>query len=279
VKHFTLFRYPSGFSASIQIHQAFAQQFALAIEYTQTVVTPGTLIDAIANFRKTGGVGANVTMPLKEEAFNVCTQRTDRATEAMSVNTLYWDPNNSLWGDNTDGSGFIRDVTVNHHLSFTDKRVCIIGAGGAAAGILGPLILEKPRSITLCNRSLPRAQLLGTRFSNATIIPQILDLQQLAMVAKRQPFDWIIKAAPISDIEPDIVKNALVYDLAYAQIGTTNFVNWCKKNGATIAIDGLGMLVEQAALSFSIWHDGKYPHTQSVIAQLRAMDSPTDITE
>lgn len=271
MEKFTLFQYPTTPSLSSTIHQTFAEQFQISLEYTLTVAHPGTLAEAVKGFREQEGMGANVTMPLKEEAFGICDQVTPRAIEAKSVNTLLW-KNDQCWGDTTDGIGLVRDITQNAGASLRDKTICILGAGGAAAGILGSLLAEEPQRIFLCNRTLSRAQKLCARFDNPKV--QVLDFQELSHHATVAPFDWIIKATPTCVIPPHVVKNTWTYDLAYPRIGQgahTKFVEWSLAQGALGSMDGIGMLVEQAAESFALWHPGKSPQTSPVITYCRSL--------
>ena len=270
MKKYTLFRYPMASGFSPIIHQAFAKQFNIEIEYTQTEVSPGTLSKAIQTFHAQGGQGANVTMPLKEEAYSLCNQMSARATIAGSVNTLFW-KNSELWGDNTDGDGLVRDIIQNKRLQLKDKTLCILGAGGAARGILGPLLLQKPKKIILANRTQERAENVRERFLASSVPIEVIPFLSLEEIASHTSLDWIFKAVPAIEFAPSVVQNSLVYDLAYSrgEHPVTAFMQWALDHGATQAFDGLGMLVEQAAMSFSIWNDGKFPDTTSVIELCR----------
>lgn len=271
LQKFTLFRFPMANSFSPVIHRTFGQQFGLSIQYTQTEVAPSALKEAIFRFRQDGGIGANVTMPHKEEAFQLCEKVTERAACAQSVNTLFWQ-DDVLWGDTTDGGGFITDITQNLQLSFRNKTVCILGAGGAASGILGAILQEQPKAVSIYNRNTKRAIALQARFKNAPI--DVVQLEELNSVATAP--DWIINTTPFSatqllvPLKPHLMKNTFVYELAYPKEGELSlFSRWALENGAKGAFDGLGMLVEQAALSFSIWQKGLFPATHSVIKTLR----------
>jgi len=264
-KKFTLFRYPMAHSFSDLIHQSFARECQLSVEYTVTEAKPGTLKQQVEIFRKQGGMGANVTIPLKEEAYSICDQLTSRAKHSQSVNTLFW-KGDVLWGDNTDGIGLIRDITQNLNYSLKDKVVCILGAGGAAAGIIEPIEAQKSKSILICNRTLSRAQLLVDRFKELEVTPKILSTEDHV--------DWIINTTPsdvVLEINPNLVKNTLIYELAYSKTKKhTAFGEWAIVHGAERVFNGIGMLVEQAVEAFMVWHQ-RFPNTQPVISLVRGL--------
>lgn len=259
---------PISHSLSPQIHQAFAKESHLTIEYNKTEVHAGQLAQTLANFRANNGQGTNITLPLKEEAFALCQHTSVYAQKAQAVNTLYWNAQDELCGDNTDGRGLVQDL--NHHdQQLEGKSILILGAGGASAGIIGPLLEQQPHSIVIANRTVKRAISLAERFQDARVIASGLD-------SLTNSFDVVINATslslqnqlPIDDIK--IINQAFVYDLSYDRNKDTSFVAWAKQNGAKQAIDGLGMLVEQAAISFKIWH-GVQPHTHAVLTMLRQL--------
>lgn len=273
-KMLTLFRYPLSFSYSPLIHKTFGEQIAIQVEYTQTEVQPGTLKDAIDRFRQQGGIGANVTMPLKEEAFRVCTHLTERARIAQSVNTLYW-RDNQLWGDNTDGIGFYRDVVDNLKHSFTNKVVCILGAGGAARGIIADIANARPKKLFICNRTFERAAQLTQHFQKYQIELDAVTIEDLNAFAEKDQINWIIQARP-STIEEELpfskqlFKGTSIYELSYSkQSGPLPFSAWALTQGAVSVHDGLGMLVEQAAEAFQAWFLCKPLQTQSLIETLK----------
>lgn len=273
IKKFTLFRFPIAPSCSPFIHQAFGKQFQISLEYTQTEVKPGTLQQHIEIFKNQGGIGANVTMPLKEEAYALCEKLTPRSQLAKSVNTLFWQ-DGILWGDNTDGIGFIRDITINHQLSLKNKNICIFGAGGAAAGIIGEIIAQAPKNIFICNRTIHRAVALQERFKELSEKLQVINVEAFNAFSQYS-IDWFINATPsdpsrtLLPLDPKFFKNTLIYELSYPKKGKkTAFAEWAVQQGAKQVFDGIGMLVEQAAESFFVW-TGKFPHTQAVIANLQ----------
>lgn len=269
----TLFRYPMSFSHSAWIHQEFAKQFGISIDYTQTAVESNQLEEAIKRFRQQGGVGANVTMPHKEAAFKLCKHVTPMAKLVKSVNTLYWQ-NEQLWGDSTDGRGFIYDVRQNLNHTLKDQRILILGAGGAIAAILPYLIEAGAKSITIANRHRVRAKALKERFQ-ALFNIEVLLLSELLENATQYHFDWLIQGLPAQAIDllhPSklgFIEGGTVYELAYPKDKPSEFALHFKSAGAKTIYDGLGMLVEQAALSFSHWTQGKTPRTLPVLSQLR----------
>jgi len=267
---FTLFCLPDIFSFSPWIHKNFAQQCHVSLNYTLTQIAPGTLAQAIALFRQQGGMGANVTMPFKQEAFSACQALCPRAQEARSVNTLFWQQD-TLWGDNTDGEGLVQDITVNHGYSLQDKTICLLGAGGVSAGIISALLGQGVAKILLCNRTLARAISLAQRFSHKQGAIEVIPIELLPDIHQRYAIDWIIKATPTFMLPSGLATDKLVYDVAYNTIDTTEFVIDAKAQGATHAFDGLGMLVEQAACSFKLWYKDTYPQTRSVIERLRTI--------
>lgn len=267
---YALFRYPMAPSLSPQIHESFAKQCHLSIHYTQIAVSPSEFPQALQQFRLEGGQGANVTMPLKEIAYTLCSHTTARARQAKSVNTLYW-INDELWGDTTDGAGFIAAMQYYPTLTFTDKTILLLGAGGVAGAILDPLLQQNPLQLLLANRSLDRAKHLAHRYPNAPIT--VLPYEALCM--NEQHFDWIINATPIQ--QPDQswplsawqMKNGILVELTYAKTGgRTPLAEWALASGASQVIDGLGMLIAQAAESFKIWHPGTSPDPKSVFESL-----------
>lgn len=261
--------HPVGHSKSPLIHQRFAEQFAAAIDYRAIDVEPGTFEQAVKRFRQQGGKGCNVTVPYKQEAWRIATERSGRAELAGAVNTLRFDAENKIYGDNTDGIGLLRDLTINLDQPLFGKRILVLGAGGAVRGVLGSLLEQAPHSLTLANRTVSKAEELAKIFS--TIGPVTpCGFEQLA----GQQFDVVINgtAASLDGELPPLPDNlfaggALAYDLMY-ETEPTVFMEWAHAHGATRIADGLGMLVEQAAESFNLWW-GRRPQTASVIEALR----------
>lgn len=253
MKLLTVFGHPIEHSLSPVIHQAFAEQFDISLKYSKTDVAPGTFKQALETFHTNGGFAANVTVPYKGEAFEFCDSLSELAKRAQAVNTLLWQEG-GLFGTNTDGQGFVNDLIKNHHQSLKGKRILILGAGGATRGILGPIIDEAPQTIVLANRTFEKAVDLSEAFERALLPMSYEDLGHVDGA-----FDYIINATSASlgqetlPISTTIVQNTFVYDLMYHQSRQTAFTQWASDNGAQQTTDGLGMLIEQAALGFELW--------------------------
>jgi shikimate dehydrogenase len=261
---------PIAHSKSPWIHTMFASQTRQTISYTRLLVDIGGFAEAIARFWQDGGRGANVTVPFKEDAWRWVARRSERAERAGAVNTVVLQDNGSSLGDNTDGVGLVRDLSVNHGVGLEGLRVLILGAGGAARGVLAPVMGEKPASLAVANRTLVKANDLAREFSALGAI----EASGFAELAGLQ-FDLIINAtaAGLSGQVPPLPAEILApggccYDMVYGDRPTA-FVQWGRRQGAAKSIDGLGMLVEQAAESFLVWR-GVRPETPPVIAALRA---------
>lgn len=265
---FAVFGSPIVQSKSPVLHQAFATSVNKTLVYEKIEVKLGELKQALATFREQGGIGANVTVPLKVEAYELCDKLTEAARTAGAVNTLFWQ-HNEMWGDNTDGEGFIRDLINNLKLNLKDKRILILGAGGAARGILSPLLALSVKNIVIVNRTLLKAQSLANR--DERIKAYSFDTFEAAAEA---PFDLIINATSASlqeavpPLAPHWVKGAIAIDLVYRLEQETVFMRWAHQQGATAVYDGLGMFVEQGALAFKRWFD-VYPKTEEAMRTLR----------
>lgn len=265
--HYTVFGNPIAHSKSPQIHQLFAKQEGVSIEYSKTLVQ-NSLKDfqAALNvfFHQQNGNGANVTLPFKEYAFTLCPQLSHRAQAAGAVNTLFLKDTHILFGDNTDGLGLVNDLKNNIGTTFSGSRVLILGAGGAARGVILPIKYEQPNQIIIANRTHEKAQKLADEFG---IIAQTFE--QLS-----GRFDIIINATSssiseaIPNIAPQCFLDSIAYDMFYAS-NATPFMQTAKQYGATQIVDGLGMLVEQAAAAYQLWRNFT-PDTASVIATIRA---------
>jgi shikimate dehydrogenase len=267
--HYAVFGHPISHSKSPRIHALFAAQTQQEIVYTAQDVPPACFEVAVKTFRAGGGQGLNLTVPLKELGSQLAQELSPRARLAGAVNTLYWQEDRLL-GDNTDGVGLIRDLTLNLKLTLAGRRVLILGAGGAARGILGPLLEQTPALLAIANRTSARAQELAARFADLGKI-SVLSFAELT----GQRFDLIVNATSASlhgELPPlpdDLLtEGGCCYDLMYADAPTA-FVRWGIEHGAALSTDGLGMLVEQAAEAFFLWR-GVRPETAQVIRQLRA---------
>jgi len=257
---------PVAHSKSPFIHGSFARQTAQQMDYRHLLAPLDGFFDAVQEFRRAGGRGANVTLPFKLEAFALATELTPRAQAAGAVNTLLFDGDRIL-GDNTDGVGLVADIVRNAGISLAGSRVLLLGAGGAARGAVLPLLAERPAQLVIANRTLSRAQELAAQAS-----------QQGKAAASEfsslsGQFDVIINAtsASINDEVPPIpasvfAAGSLAYDMMYGSKPTA-FLRFAESHGAA-GRDGLGMLVEQAAEAFHLWR-GVRPATQAVFADLR----------
>lgn len=261
---------PIAHSKSPQIHTLFAEQTRQNIRYRAIQVDPGGFEQAVGNFFASGGKGLNITVPFKQEAWQLANSLSERAQLAGAVNTLKPLPEDGLFGDNTDGVGLVRDLTQNLGIPVGNKKLLLVGAGGAARGVIAPLLDQQPQQLTIVNRTMDRAYELVQQFANEGNI----DAKSFSALEGEQ-FDVVINATSASlqgDLPPlatsTIAHAEMVYDMMYGREPTL-FLQWAQKNHAGHISDGLGMLVEQAAESFFIWRNVK-PDTTSVIQQLRA---------
>jgi shikimate dehydrogenase len=236
---------PIAHSLSPMIHQNFAKQICINISYSTILGDLITFESQIYNFFLQGGFGLNVTAPFKERAFAIADLPTPRCQQAKAANTL-WMNQGLLYADNTDGIGFIRDIT--HHRPLSGQSILILGAGGAARGIIGPLLAQKPNCVMIFNRSLEKTQ---------DLIKDFPDLQSYH--DNIQSFDIIINTTSANFLDaqnlfPQVFNpNTFCYDLNYDKQKLTNFIVFARQNGCE-GIDGIGMLMEQAAEAFGIWH-------------------------
>lgn len=261
--------YPIGHSKSPIIHQQFAKQTKQALSYEAIEVKPEVFSATLEDFFHAGGKGVNCTVPLKELAFEKVAQLTERAQFSGAVNTIKLMDDGTLLGDNTDGVGLLTDLCVNLGLSLEGKRLLVLGAGGAARGILGPLLGAKPSALFLANRTASKAEAMEALFASVGHITPT----SYEALADHQ-FDLIINAtsASLNDALPAInagllAANGVCYDLAYSEQPTA-FVRWGLDEGARLSVDGRGMLVEQAAHAFKLWR-GVMPDTAQVLESLK----------
>lgn len=264
---FAVFGNPISHSKSPLVHGLFAKEFGINIEYRAVHVDIGGFEQAVSGFQANGGNGLNVTVPFKLNAWKLADQLTDRARLAGAVNTLTLD--DVVKGDNTDGAGLVKDIETNLGVPFVDTNILIVGAGGAVRGILSPILELRPKLLVIANRTKGKADALTKIFSDVgNVKASALD------EADSDLYDIIINATStgihgeLPQISPRIFENSkLVYDLVYGK-HPTRFMEWAKENGVDQIADGLGMLVEQAAESFNVWH-GVMPQTSPVIQAVR----------
>ncbi len=266
---------PISHSLSPEIHMAFARQTSQPIEYTRLLAPVDGFTRALDEFVAGQGKGLSVTMPFKLPAFERVEFKSERAILAGAVNTIRIEPDGQLFGENTDGVGFIADVTRNLRWSIKDQRVLILGAGGAARGILHLLLKESPAELIIANRTIERAVKLADENS------AMGNVAASGLNKIRGEFDLIINAtgASLQGKVPEVPNETITahtncYDMAYAT-SKTPFIRWALEKGAAKTSDGLGMLVEQAAAAFQIWRD-VMPATIPVINSIRSAIKDSD---
>ena len=267
---YAVFGNPIAQSKSPFIHSAFAKETGEQIEYKSQLVAVDGFEAAAAAFFERGGKGLNITAPFKGDAYSYATQLSARARRAGAVNTLALQADGTILGDTTDGVGLVNDIRNNLAWPIKGQSVLILGAGGAARGVLQSLFEAEPNSICIANRTASKAIALAKGFADLGTI-QGLGLHQLSEV--EQGFDLIISAtsAGLKGEEVNLPANILkptsnVYDMIYSA-EPTPFMRWASSQAAQIS-DGLGMLVGQAAASFGLWRNIQ-PETKSIIAELR----------
>ncbi|MBV2091246.1 MAG: shikimate dehydrogenase [Candidatus Thiodiazotropha sp. (ex Ctena orbiculata)] len=260
---------PIAHSKSPEIHTAFASQTGEAVTYERILGDKQNFAADVRRFMAEGGQGLNVTVPFKEEAWRLADELSDRAHTAGAVNTLIRLDNNLLRGDNTDGVGLVRDLMVNQGFRMADKRILMLGAGGAVRGVMRPLLEQKPKRIIIANRTASKAYTLASVLTNYGQVAGC-GLEEL----QGMQFDLIINGTAaglegeVPKIPDDILaKGGWCYDMLYSNQATP-FQIWGKAHHAARSLDGLGMLVEQAAESFRLWRS-ILPETPPVITMLR----------
>jgi shikimate dehydrogenase len=261
---YAVFGHPIAHSKSPQIHAAFARQTGQDMTYEAILAPKDGFASSVAAFVAAGGRGANVTVPFKEEAYRLADRLSSRAQRAGAVNTLSFETE-GIVGDNTDGAGLVADLTRNQHCALAGRRILLLGAGGAARGVIEPLLDQQPAALVIANRTVSRAQDLAELFDRG--------VRACGFDGLDSPFDLVINATAASlagelpPLSPRLfTPDTLAYDMMYGR--DTPFLAFARAHGAATA-DGLGMLVEQAAEAFYLWR-GARPHTAPVIAALRA---------
>lgn len=268
--HYAVFGHPIKHSKSPRIHRLFAKQTQQDITYNTQDVPAETFEEAIALFFQQGGKGLNCTVPLKELAWQRADKLSERAQLSKAVNTLALQQDGTILGDNTDGLGLVADLTINHSISLSNSRILILGAGGASRGIITPLMEKSPKQLVIANRTVSKAITLSHEFA------ELGDISGCGYdEIKNNQFDLILNATsasltgklpPLDD--KLLAENGCCYDLAYGNEPTA-FVEWGVAHGAEKSLDGLGMLVEQAAEAFYIWR-GVRPETKDIITLLNS---------
>jgi shikimate dehydrogenase len=261
---------PIAHSKSPRIHELFARQTGQALTYEAILVPVDGFAAALDAFQRAGGKGVNITVPFKRQAWEAVHQRSLRAERAGAVNTIVFRAGDERFGDNTDGAGLVRDLTDNHGVGLAGARLLVLGAGGAVRGVLEPLLACRPARLVIANRTAERAVELARAFgADGPVHGGGFD----ALAGER--FDLIINgtAASLQGELPPLPERSLqpggcCYDMMYGDRPTA-FMEWGRAHGAGRLLDGLGMLVEQAAESFLLWR-GVRPQTAPVIDRLRA---------
>ena len=258
--------FPIGHSYSPLIHRLFAEQTGENLTYTRLAAKSEKFHGAVRRFAADGGRGLNVTVPHKEAAFELADEVGPEARRAGAVNTLSFTEDGRIRGDNTDGIGFHRDIERNHGISLRGKRTLVLGAGGAARGVLAALLGAQPSELVLANRTVQRA----TDLLAILDAPANFSSCPLPALGDCQPFDVVVNATSLGlhatkmPFPPGCLSGeTFAYDLVYSPQGTP-FVDWAVRHGAGKAVQGWGMLVEQAAESFAIWR-GIRPDTGPVL--------------
>ena len=269
---YAVFGNPIAHSLSPAIHAAFAQQTQQPIRYDKACIELPAFESAVHQFFHSGGGGLNITVPFKQRAFAMATELSEAAAKAGAVNTLYYQ-DGVLYGDNTDGAGLCRDLTNNLRWPVAGKRLLVLGAGGAVRGVLAPLIASSPASLVIANRTHAKAVVLQEQFAaDAEQASVALSANNFAEL--EGDFDIVINgtsaslAGDLPEVSAAIVNHARCYDMVYGS-SPTLFLQWAAQQGARSIADGLGMLVEQAAKSFTLWH-GVRPQAAPVIDRIRS---------
>ncbi len=265
---------PVEHSQSPVIHAAFARQLGHDIDYGRLLAPLDGFSETVAAFRGAGGKGVNVTVPFKLAAFRMATAHSTRALLAQACNCLRFDTA-GVFGDNTDGNGIVTDIESNLGIALRDKRVLVMGAGGAVQGVLGPILDRRPAQLMVANRTTDKAARLARYFlADPVYASSSLTASGYDELRDRH-FDVIINgtSASLSDALPALpmgvfAPKSLAYDMMYGK-GSTRFLRLAQTQGAGVLANGLGMLVEQAAESFLVWR-GVRPATAPVIAMLKA---------
>jgi len=266
--HYAVIGNPIKHSKSPLIHSEFAKQTQQDLDYIAKEIPLDGLVEGLKQLQQAGLKGINVTVPFKEQVWQAIENKSEHATRAGAVNTVVFNDDGTLYGDNTDGIGLCRDLVDNHQIELSGKRLLLLGAGGAARGVIEPLLSYQPAELVIANRTASKAQDLAELYADFGSISGggYDDLTG--------SFDVIINATAASlqgEVPPladDILNvGASCYDMMYSNEDTI-FITWAKQHGAAKTVDGLGMLAEQAAEAFRIWR-GVKPDTKLLIKKIR----------
>lgn len=268
MQKYAVFGNPIAHSQSPFIHGQFARQTGQQLTYQALLAPLDGFADSLRAFFAEGGCGANVTVPFKEQAFALADELSERARRAGAVNTLSKLEDGRIRGDNTDGAGLVNDL-LNNSVPLTGQRILLVGAGGAARGVLEPLLAQRPAELAIANRTVERAEQLASEFADlGPVVACGFDWIDT-------PVDLIINATSASlhgelpPLTPTLIRagHTICYDMMYDK-DTTAFNRWAQAQGAARTLDGLGMLVGQAAESFYLW-TGQRPDSTPVMQALR----------
>lgn len=271
IDRYAVFGNPIEHSKSPFIHSRFAEQTGQQLEYTAQRVDAHDFVNAVARFAEDNGKGLNITVPFKQDAWRLATKLSARAERAGAVNTLVLNGPDDYYGDNTDGIGLVRDLCNNHGVQLENRRILVIGAGGAVRGVIEPLLDSKPSLLMIANRTRHKALKLAQDFSDLGNIRGCgldefgTDFYDIIINGTSASLSGELPPLPATLITAD----TFCYDMMYAT-EPTPFMRWAQQHGARQAVDGKGMLVEQAAESFRIWR-GCEPDTAPVIEALKQL--------
>ncbi|OYY75462.1 MAG: shikimate dehydrogenase [Gammaproteobacteria bacterium 28-57-27] len=280
IDHYAVIGNPISHSKSPRIHTQFAAQTGQNMRYDALLAPLDDFYQSVKDFQNAGGRGMNVTVPFKLEAYALADRLSPRAERAGAVNTLVFQADGSIEGDNTDGVGLVRDLQY-HDVTLKDANILILGAGGAVRGVLAPLLATHPASLVIANRTAERAQQLAHDFADLGTQVSSQAISQASQIhgcgydeLNGKIFDVIINgtSASLGGELPPLPEKLLqpggvAYDMAYGNEPTA-FQRWAQARGASLALDGLGMLLEQAAESFYLWR-GVRPDTQALRISMR----------
>lgn len=266
--HYAVIGNPISHSKSPLIHSEFAKQTKQDLDYIAREIPLDDLIGGLKQLQDEGFKGINITVPFKEQAWQIVSNKSEHASRAGAINTILFNDDGTFYGDNTDGIGLCRDLVDNHQITLQGKRILLLGAGGAARGVIEPLLSHQPAELVIANRTAEKAQQLAELYTDfGTISGGGYD-------ALSTSFDVIINATSASlqgkvPPLPDTIlnDNASCYDMMYSNTDTA-FITWAKAHGAAKTVDGLGMLAEQAAEAFRLWR-GVKPETKAIINLIR----------
>ncbi len=266
--HYAVIGNPIHHSKSPLIHTEFAIQTQQDLDYIAKEIALDGLEQGLSQLQTEGFKGINITVPFKEQAWQLANNKSAHAVRAGAINTIKFNDDGSLFGDNTDGLGLCRDLIINNSVEIVNKRVLLLGAGGAARGVVEPLLNEQPEQLVIANRTVSKAQDIATLFDafgpvSASGYSDIEGQFDLIINATSASLHGQLPPIP----ESCITNQTTCYDMMYSSTDTA-FISWAKQQGANKTIDGLGMLVEQAAEAFTIWR-GIRPKTDSLLKSLR----------